>query len=216
MKKILFILTALCCTTTAFASYIYKIQPRSYLFETHYDIYNDDEYLSSIEYHSLRFHRIYNLCDEQGPVATATARLFSMGALFSAMKEIDITDQFNRPIGYIQGHWWTSAYGKFAFYDANNYHYATAYVDWSGASVNVVDAQNERSTIAIFRRSFIPHGDYFWEVNVVKEEAIDARVLQTFSAFITDAYWPYTPQERSTSWDILESAIILDALLNDN
>lgn len=216
MKKAIVLLATLCSMVSGFASYSYTIQPRSYMFETHYDVYNDDEYLSSIEYYALQLRRIYNLCDEQGPVASGTARLLSMGALFTSMKQIDVTDQYNQSIGFIQGHFWTSAQGKFAFFDAQNRHFATAYVDWSGSSVSVVDSMNERKPIAVFRRSFVPHGDYYWEVKVINEEAIDARMLQIFSAFVTDAYWPSVPQERGPSWDALEAGLILQAILSDD
>lgn len=220
MKRAFFILAFLASVSQGFASYIYTIQPRTYMFETHYDLYNDDEYFSSIEYYALSLRRIYNLCDSRGPVARGTARLLSMGALFNSMKEIDVTDEFERTVGFIQGHFWTSALGKFAFFNASGRHFATAYVDWSGSSVSVVDALNERIPIAVFRRSYVPHGDYYWQVKVVNEAAIDARMLQIFSAFITDAYWPSAPQQRgNTSWDALEAGIlsgVLEALLSDN
>ena len=212
----------LCCSilflslgTTAFAEYSYIIQPRSYLTSTHYDLYSGSSYLNTVEQNSLQLRRVYSLCNEKGELATGTARLLSVGALFNSMKEIDVVNERGRHVGFIQGRWWTTASGKYAFYDDSNYHIATAYVDRSGSSVSIVDSKNERSPIAIFRRSFVPGGDYYWDIKVLKDEAIDPRMLYIFSAFITDAYWPAAPEPRNSALETLEMGILLKSILDD-
>ena len=215
MKRFLLTIFALGTFANGFAQHTYKIQPSSYLISTSYDLYSNDTYLSTVERYALQLQTVYNLCDERGEYATGTARLLSMGALFNCMKEIDVVDMLGQPIGFIKGNWWTTAAGKFAFYDQYGRPSAVAYVDRANASVSIVDPLNQRSPIALFRRSYVPHGDYYWEVKVVKEEAIDSRVLHIFSAFITDACWPTAPSERSTSFDALETAVIIKGLLDD-
>ena len=217
MLRFLFTILFLGAMAPSFAEYSYIIQPRSYFLETHYDLYSGDTYLNAVEQHSLQLHRIYSLCTEQGEIASGTARLLSLGALFHSMKEIDVVDNRGYNVGFIQGHWWTTASGKFALYDDSRYHVATAFVDRSGSSVSIVDGQNNRSPIAIFRRSYVPGGDYYWEIKVVKEGVIDPRMLYVFSAFITDAYWPAAPQPQTNpTLEALQAGIILKGLLDDN
>ena len=215
MKKIIAFLLLFSCSF-AFADYEYIIQPRSYWFATHYDIYSGDEYITTVEKDWFHLNTIWSLCNEKGEYANGTARLLSLGSLLNCKREIDVYDYHKNHFGYIQGEFFTSASGKFVFYDQYQHPYAVAFIDQGKSSVNIMDYHNQRVPIAIFRRTHVPGGDYHWNVKVVREDMIDQRSLYVFSAFITDACWPYNTQEGSTFWDTLNLILILDRLQQDD
>lgn len=214
MKKIFFSLLLLACNF-AFAEYEFIIQPRSYWFSTHYDIYSGDKWITTIEKDWFHMHTIWSLCDEKGEYANGAARLLSPGILLNSMREIDVVDFYKNNVGYIQGNFLTSAAAKYVFYDQYQHPYATAYIDQKRSSVNIVDYNNERSPIAIFRRTHIPGGDYYWTVKVVNERAIDPKTLYVFAGFITDACWPVDTAEGSAFWDTVRTIILLEAFTRD-
>lgn len=215
-KFLCFFISTFALVNSAFSQYSYVIQPRSYLFSTEYDIHEEQGVLTTIENNSLQLRRIYSLCDRSGEFGRGIARLFSLGCLFNCLKEIDCYDEFNRPIGLIQGHWWTTAAAQFTFSDATGFHYATAYIDRNYSTVNIVDAQNERIPLAVFRRHLVPGGgDYHWDVTVLEPHAINQKMVQIFSAFVTDACWPIAEGQRESALDILHTGIIIHSLLND-
>lgn len=207
-----YILGLLALFSSAFAEYEFDIQPNRYWFSSHYDIYSGGKYLSSVENDWMQLHTVWSVCDEKGEYATGTARLLSLGAVSNAMREIDIVDYHQKQLGYIQGHWWTSAAGKFVFYDQYEHPYAIAYVDQSKASVKIVDFVNQRLPIAVFTR-----WEDVWNIKVHNEEVIDPRVLYVFSAFVSDAYRKFVTRDTSggTFWDTLNLLIILDSLRDD-
>lgn len=211
MKKLILSLLVFVCNF-AFAEYEFIIQPRSYWFSTYYDIYSGDRWITTIEKEWLQLRTVWSLCDEKGEYANGTARLLSPGIFLNSMREIDVVDYYKNNVGYIQGNFFTSAAGKFVFYDKFQHPYAIAYLDQTGASVNIVDYNNERSHIAIFRRTYVPGGDYHWTVKVVNEKAIDPQTLYVFAGFITDACWPVNTEQGSGFWDTVRMLILLESL----
>ncbi len=111
MKKLI-LLILLLTTAKSFAGYEFMVQPRSYWFETDYDIYNGDEYITTVEKNWLQLRTVWSLCDEKGEYGNGTARLLSPGVLLNSMREIDIVDYHKKQIGYIKGEFWTSAAGS--------------------------------------------------------------------------------------------------------
>jgi len=214
MNKIIAFLLLL-TSTFAFADYEYVIQPRSYWFSTHYDIYSGEKYITTVEKDWFHLNTIWSLCDERGEYANGTARLLSLGSLLNSKREIDVYDYYQKPVGSIQGEFFTTAAGKFVFYDENQHPYAVAFLDQNKASVNIMDFHNQRVPIAIFRRTYVPGGDYFWNIKVVKEDVIDPQALYVFSAFIADACWPINTQGGGSFWDTLNLLILLDRLQDE-
>jgi hypothetical protein len=200
--------------TWGFSEMSFKIQPHSYLFSSNYDIFSGDAYQNTIENQYLQLQTIYSLYDAHRPVASGCARLFSMGVLSNCMRESDVTDDYGAYIGMIEGKWWTTSAGKYLIYDKKQRHVATAYVDRAKAGVSIVDARNERIPFALMRRSYVPNGDYFWEVKVIHEDAIDLRILKIFSAFITDAFWPSQPSSSTATWEAIQTMVIVNSIIN--
>ncbi len=194
-----FILLLLLVCNFACASHEFIIQPRSYWLSTHYDIYSNEQYLATVEKEWLHLPTTWSLCNENGVYASGKARLLSMGSLLNSMKEIDIFDSTEVRLNYIQGDFSTTASGKYLFHDDSETPYAVAFIDQGKASVNIVDYENQRLPIAVFRRQYTPGGDYYWHVNVIKEGVIDRKTLYIFAAFITDACWPYEMPEKKPS-----------------
>jgi len=221
MKKFLFAILFVACSTS-YANYSFSIQPREYLFSTEFDIYCSEEYLYSVESNFWQLHKSYSVCDHSGEVVNGTARLLSMGSIFNAMKQIDVTDSRGKKLGYIKGYWWTSASRKFAIYDEYNRHYATAYVGRNWNSVSIVNATNERIKIATLVRNYIPGGTYQWDATVYNENALDLGTLYVFSSFIADTCKPYDGGQSGdpTTADVIGGAIqtglILDAIFGDD
>lgn len=202
-------------TAKVFAGYEFKVQPRSYWFETDYDIYSGDEYITTVEKNWLQLRTVWSLCDEKGEYGNGTARLFSPGVLLNSMREIDVVDYHQKQIGYIKGEFWTSASGKFVFYDEYQHPYAVAFIDQGRNSANIVDFHNQREQIALLRRTHVPGGDYFWNVKVLKDNRIDPRTLHVFSAFVTDSCWPYNTREGGGFWENVALILLLDRLQED-
>lgn len=190
MKNIFFIVLFL-INTTMFAHTSFTVQPTKHLLSTEFDLYSADEYLCTVETVCWHLHRCYTVSYPSGEQVCGTARLLSLGALFNALKEIDITDSQGETLGLIEGHWWTDAARKFFLYDAAHQHYATAYVEKDYKSISIVDAKNEKIKLATFVYKEVAEDTYQWEGNVHKHAAIPQSTLYVLSAFIADTCTPF-------------------------
>jgi len=189
-KFIVFMMAILAFGTHAFADTSFVIKPRNYLFSKYFDLYSEDNYINTIEKNELQLRTVYTLLDKESEVAMGTARLLSLGSLFDSMKEIYIRSDDGTLIGMVQGKWWTTASGKFFIHNGEGIHVATAFIDRNEANVSILDPTKNRRLLSTLHRIFVPGGTYYWEVKTLDETIIDPRILQIFSAFIVDAYWP--------------------------
>lgn len=215
MKKF-FLALLLLASGHVFAEYSFTIQPRSYLFSSHFDIYSNNNYLYTVESNFFQLRTCYSVCNHSGEVVAGAARLLSLGALSNALREIDVTDFRGKKIGFIEGRWWTTASRKYFFYDNENWHYATAYIGLDGNSVSIVNAQNERVQIALLRRFQVSDGGYYWETRVFQNDAIDPSMLYVFSAFIADTCSFSKRDSANAVGQAIQTGILLDYLYNDD
>lgn len=208
MKGILTLICACLCLTQGMdAAYSFTISPRTNFFSTTYDIFSEDDYCNSIENHYFQFRTVYSLFNEEGALATGTARLLSMGTFLGSMREIDVHDAHGNYLGSIEGHWTTEVAGKFSFTDEYQFLYATAYVDLSRDRVIIVDAYDEELPIASFKRYLSRSGGApYWKVKVVDEAVIDYRIVEIFAAFITD----YCASSVATPVEEIEEEILIE------
>jgi len=101
------------------------------------------------------------------------------------MKEIDVYDDNEEKIGFIDGSAFTIANARFDLYNAKGEHAAVAYLDYSRVGFTIADP--EGMTVAHLKRNFTDHASREdWDMAIYNLKAVDMRLLKIFSAFIAD------------------------------
>lgn len=216
MKRLFFFAVLLGLSHSLLAEHQLNMRPRANLLSSYYDVYTDDQLISSVKREHLHLNKIYCVSDQRGEYARGVAKLFSLGTLVKSLRKIDLYNEFDKKMGSINGSFTTSEKGKFTFLNRKKKPLATAYIDKTGSSVTIVNSVNEFIPIALFRRSFIPEGDYFWEIKIFDEHALEPSMLYIFAAFVTDTCWPSEMKpEKIPSWESLELLEIIKEIAQD-
>lgn len=175
--------------------FTYTITEHPYRFSTYFDMHNAKGYVGRVVKSHLSARTSYDLYDALGNFeGKATVQACSLGALFVWAKDIDVYDEKNEKIGFIDGEALTTASAKYSFYNQKNERVATAYLDYS-CSGFILTAEKGGRTLGLFKRNFVLDVTDFWDIAIYEPEAIDLRLIKAFSAFAID-YQEYFKEDR--------------------
>ena len=220
MKKILLLCFATFLCAKAFAEYTFSIEPQGYFAyrfhcnyfahtsiasaTAHFEQFNLKVHTPNAPYIPETIHkpagvvRAYSFENPEGAYIEGSSTVLSLGTFLDSMKEIYVYNhQSEKYLGYFAGIWDTENIAEFVFYDIYSQPLAVASVDGERYSIPIMDFQNRDTQIAIFEKHHNRFSDgsveYYWEMRVLKDEAIPPEVLQIFAAFVTDIYFSPHP-----------------------
>lgn len=168
-------------------SYNFTGCKKKYIFSTEFDIdSNLPEKCAKIIRSIFHLRPHYDIYSQRGYEGRAIGRFFSLGLFYPWAKEFDIYDNQGRYIGMIDGQVVTTASARFSIYDGNGSLQGVAFIDREAAGATIVDPQTQTRNLVTFRRNYVQDTTDDWTVKIQDSQAIDSRILQTFTAFLID------------------------------
>ena len=167
--------------------YEFETTRKDWAFSTTFELDSHARTYGTVEKNTFHVRTNYDLYDDLGDYkAKAIIRFFCLGLFWTWATEIDVYDENNKYVGFIDGEIFTTEAAKFAFYDSDGQHVATAYLDDEGSSFSIVPAINEHLTIADINLMPTEHLPASWKTEVHIPFEIDIRLILIFSTFVVD------------------------------
>lgn len=172
----------------------YVIREREYRFSNYFEFTSDEGAHGVVvkkRFAYLHLTNHYDVYDRVGQFeAQGASRLFSLGSLYSWGTEIDIYNSEGRKIGLISGRTLTTAASSFNIYEYDLDGYATlkaiAFMDGERRSFSLLDANNDKVTLATLTRHFVPNMRDHWECQLFDQNALNPSIIKVFAAFAVD------------------------------
>jgi hypothetical protein len=183
----MFITTQLSALHDPNGYYEFETTRKDWTYSTTFEMDSHARAYGTVEKSSFHVRTNYDLYDDNGDYkAKGIARFFSWGRIWTWATVIDVYDEHGHWIGLIDGEIFTVEPAKFAFYDANSKHIATAYLDAEGTSFSIVPSYSDHLTVADITRIESHHSSAVWRTDVHIPFEVDIRLMMIFSAFVVD------------------------------
>ena len=137
----------------------------------------------------------YDMFNPEGlELAHADTRIFSTGKLFTWLMHLDIYAPDKTRLGAIRGELMTTSAARFGLYNEKLQRVAVAYLEQGGYRCVLTTGDNYNQRIGVMRRTRASYlideelsGVYDpWSIELFDGDAIDARTLALFAAFVAD------------------------------
>ena len=166
---------------------VFQVRKQTYRFSTLFEFHSQKEFLGTNRKSCFNVRTHYDLYDLKGQYeGVGICRIFTLGALYTWGKEIDVYDAEGNNVGLIDGQVVTGAGTKYSIYNAEGNRVGIAYLDSAKGIFTILDPDNEQHYLVSLQRNFILDTIDNWDVFVYEPEAIDMRIVKIFSAFVVD------------------------------
>jgi hypothetical protein len=168
-------------------NYSFRIHENKSRFSKCFEIQSDEVNPGTVWKRPLTLRTCYDLFDGEGEFeAEGICRFFCMGLLYEWGTEIDVYDQEERRLGYIEGKAATTAAARFDIWNGKNRKVGIAYLNNSCTGITVYHPDRAAQVICSMERVVIPDAPDYWEVTVHDNRHIDRQVLEILAAWAVD------------------------------
>lgn len=141
----------------------------------------------------------YDYVDLHGNrIAYGVTRALSLGLIAPSQICIDVYNAGNRPIGKIEGQFFTWSRAKFVVADQNNHIKTVAYLGEDSQNIIFVAPENEGRIIGSAHDFDSYGGIAFCDVKMENFQLLQDPLMVIFSSFVADYNQSFVPQEDPT------------------
>ena len=177
----------LCAADIEEEGYTFTVREARWRFSTDYIFTLKGAYFGKVNRGHFGIRTHYDLYgSKQQYEGTGICRLVNLGLFFAWATEIDIYDDKNESIGFIDGQIATFQAARFSIYDHGEL-VGIAFLDRNCSGFNIVDAETECIILATLTRHFIRNAVDYWTIHVIDPVRISPEIIKVFSAFVVDS-----------------------------